>query len=95
MRALVLSVALALAAPASADSNLPPSYWAYRQLPDPKQEAKAQALMHLAGQSFNLGCLGAEGFECLSRLVASAQCYQLEYSDLDDVLEKLERLTAD
>ena len=55
MRALVLSVALALAAPASADSNLPPSYWAYRQLPDQKQEAKAQALMQ------ELRCLVCQG----------------------------------
>lgn len=55
MRALVLSIALALAAPASADSSLPPSYWAYHQLPDPKQEAKAQALMQ------ELRCLVCQG----------------------------------
>ena len=55
MRALVLSIALALAVPAAADSNLPPSYWAYRQLPDPKQEAKAQALMQ------ELRCLVCQG----------------------------------
>ena len=46
---------LAIAAPALADSNLPPSYWAYRQLPDPKQEAKAQALME------ELRCLVCQG----------------------------------
>jgi cytochrome c-type biogenesis protein CcmH len=51
----VLSFALAFAAPASADSSLPPSYWAYRQLPDPKQEAKAQALME------ELRCLVCQG----------------------------------
>ena len=34
-----------LASPALADSNLPPAYWANRQLPDPQQEAKAEALM--------------------------------------------------
>jgi cytochrome c-type biogenesis protein CcmH len=55
VRTLVLSVALALAAPALADSNLPPSYWAYRQLPDHKQEAKAQALMQ------ELRCLVCQG----------------------------------
>jgi cytochrome c-type biogenesis protein CcmH len=37
---------LALASPAVADSNLPPAYWSDRQLPDPKQEAAAQALMN-------------------------------------------------
>jgi cytochrome c-type biogenesis protein CcmH len=34
-----------LAASAHADSNLPPARWANTQLPDPDQEAKAQALM--------------------------------------------------
>ena len=45
MRPLAVAFLIALATPAFADSNLPPSYWAYRQLPDAKQEAKAQELM--------------------------------------------------
>lgn len=55
MRPLLLATALAIAAPVFAQSNLPPSYWAYRQLPDPKQEAKAQALME------ELRCLVCQG----------------------------------
>ena len=55
MRALVLFIALALAQPLSADSNLPPAYWANRQLPDPRQEARAQALME------ELRCLVCQG----------------------------------
>jgi cytochrome c-type biogenesis protein CcmH len=55
VRALLVAIALALGAPALADSNLPPSYWAYRQLPDPKQEAEAQALMQ------ELRCLVCQG----------------------------------
>jgi cytochrome c-type biogenesis protein CcmH len=55
MRIAALVVALALAAPAAADSNLPPSYWAYRQLPDARQEARAQALME------ELRCLVCQG----------------------------------
>ena len=55
MRVFALALALVLAMPAQADSNLPPSYWAYRQLPDPKQEAKAQALMQ------ELRCLVCQG----------------------------------
>ena len=55
MRALIFASALFLAAPVLADSNLPPAYWAYRQLPDPKQEAKAQALME------ELRCLVCQG----------------------------------
>jgi cytochrome c-type biogenesis protein CcmH len=49
MTRLFLFLALALAAlglvPARADDTMPPAPWAYRQLPDPAQEAKAQALM--------------------------------------------------
>ena len=41
--------------PAFADSNLPPAYWANRQLPDSKQEARAQALMQ------ELRCLVCQG----------------------------------
>ena len=44
-RAVLYAVALSLATPLLADSNLPPAYWSNRQLPDPKQEAQAQALM--------------------------------------------------
>ena len=45
MRALIFAVLVALAAPALADSSLPPAYWANRQLPDARQEARAQSLM--------------------------------------------------
>jgi cytochrome c-type biogenesis protein CcmH len=55
MRALALALALLVAAPALADSNLPPAYWAYRQIPDPKQETRAQALME------ELRCLVCQG----------------------------------
>ena len=41
--------------PALADSNLPPAKLAYEQLPDPKQEAQAQALMQ------TLRCLVCQG----------------------------------
>lgn len=55
MRALAAAFLIALAVPALADSNLPPSYWAYRQLPDAKQEAKAQELMQ------EIRCLVCQG----------------------------------
>ena len=55
MKALALPLALLLAGPALAQSNMPPAYWAYRQLPDAKQEAKAQALMQ------ELRCLVCQG----------------------------------
>jgi len=47
---------LILLSPAAfADSNLPPAYWSDRQLPDPRQEAQAQALMD------ELRCLVCQG----------------------------------
>lgn len=55
MRPLAVAFLIALATPAFADSNLPPSYWAYRQLPDAKQEAKAQELMQ------EIRCLVCQG----------------------------------
>ena len=55
MRRLLFAMALALAAPVLADSNLPPAYWSDRQLPDARQEAQAQALMA------ELRCLVCQG----------------------------------
>jgi cytochrome c-type biogenesis protein CcmH len=54
MRLLAL-LALAIATPLMSQSNMPPSYWAYRQLPDAKKEAQAQALMQ------ELRCLVCQG----------------------------------
>ena len=55
MRAIALALGLMLAMPVLAQSNMPPSYWAYRQLPDARQEVKAQALMQ------ELRCLVCQG----------------------------------
>ena len=55
MSRLALILALLIAQPVIADSNLPPAYWANRQRPDPKQEAKARALME------ELRCLVCQG----------------------------------
>jgi cytochrome c-type biogenesis protein CcmH len=51
----LVAIALILAMPALADSNLPPAEWADRQLPDPTQEARARALME------SLRCLVCQG----------------------------------
>jgi len=55
MRLLVAAVALAAAAPLLAQSTLPAAEYANTQLPDPKQEAKARALME------TLRCLVCQG----------------------------------
>ena len=49
------AILLAFAAPTFADSNLPPSEWADRQLPNARQKAQATALMH------EIRCLVCQG----------------------------------
>lgn len=55
MKLLLILLSLFVAAPALADSNMPPAYWANRQLPDARQEAQAQALMQ------EIRCLVCQG----------------------------------
>ena len=55
MRLALFLAAVALAAPVLADSNLPPAYWSNRQLPDARQEARAEALMQ------EIRCLVCQG----------------------------------
>jgi len=55
VKRLAILLAIFAAQPLLADSSLPPAYWANRQLPDPRQEAKAQALMD------ELRCLVCQG----------------------------------
>ena len=55
MRLLLAFLALALAAPVIAQDSMPDAPYAYRQLEDPAQEAKAKALME------TLRCLTCQG----------------------------------
>jgi len=55
VRQWVVALSLLVAQPAHADSSLPPAEWANRQLPDPRQEARARALMD------ELRCLVCQG----------------------------------
>lgn len=55
MSRLALFLLILVASPLRADSSLPPAYWADRQLPDPRQEAQADALME------ELRCLVCQG----------------------------------
>ena len=47
MKRLAFAMALLLAVPALADSDLPAARWANEQLPDARQEAQAKALMEM------------------------------------------------
>jgi len=53
---------------------------------------KAQALAHLADQSFNYNYAGRKGFDALAGFVNRSSCHTLEYSDLDEVLPLFDRL---
>jgi len=55
MKRVMIAFALMSAAPVLADSNLPAARWANEQLPDPRQEAAAKALME------ELRCLVCQG----------------------------------
>ncbi len=61
MKRLLLILILMFAAPLGAQDSLPPAPFAYRQLDDPAQEAKAQALME------TLRCL-----KCQSQSIADS-----------------------
>lgn len=55
---------------------------------------QGQAAMRLIDQSFNYPILGARGFDWLSSLVRSAEAWEIEYSDLDEVAGALDELIA-
>lgn len=55
IRLMLIVLAALLALPAAAQDKLPPAPYAYRQLPDAAQEAKAHALMQ------TLRCLQCQG----------------------------------
>lgn len=48
--------------------------------------SRASALTELMQNTFNVGMLGASGFEALARAMAGAQCYAVEYGDLASIL---------
>ncbi|WP_370034180.1 cytochrome c-type biogenesis protein [Qipengyuania mesophila] len=61
IRAVIAALVLALSLPLAAQQNMPPAPYAYRQLDDPAQEAKAQELME------TLRCL-----KCQSQSIADS-----------------------
>ncbi len=55
-------------------------------------QGAAQAFMLLAGQGFNYGVHGRNGFEALGRLIDRCTCLQFSYDTLDDALACLDQL---
>lgn len=49
--------------------------------------SRATALTELMDNTFNVGTLGATGFESLARAIDGAQCFAVEYGDMASILE--------
>lgn len=54
--------------------------------------SKAEGFMLLATNSFNYELLGEAAFQTVRELVTGAECYRLEYSDLDEATARLNEL---
>lgn len=51
---------------------------------------RAQALTRLLENTFNVGLIGRAGFEVLARSISTADCYLVEYSQLNDIAHWLD-----
>lgn len=54
--------------------------------------SKAQSLLALGANSFNYGVLGLAGFEQLSTLVSNCDCYEFQYSQLEEAVAVFDAL---
>ncbi len=57
------------------------------QLPD------SEAFLLLANNSFNYEVMGESGFQAVTHLIKTCDCYQLVYSDFDDLINAMNDLT--
>lgn len=56
--------------------------------------SKANSLLELGRNSFNYRVLGIKGFEVLSDVITLSDCYDFEYSRLDDAVAVFDALAA-
>ncbi len=56
---------------------------------------KPFALFKLANNAFNYEIQGEKGFDLVSNLVKQCGCYNLTYSDLNEVISRLNQLASD
>lgn len=55
---------------------------------------KADSMFELARNAFNYSLLGLTGFEVLGDVITSCDCYDFEYSELDDAVATFDRLAT-
>lgn len=56
--------------------------------------SKANSMLELGRNSFNYTVLGLTGFELLSEIITSSDCYDFKYSQLDDAVAVFDQLAA-
>jgi HprK-related kinase A len=56
------------------------------------RQTKGVTLVRLADNSFNYSLLRLRGFETMARLVEGCDCYKFRYSDLDEAVDRFDRL---
>lgn len=60
-----------------------------------KLRSKASSFMEIARQSFNYNVLGETGFNRLTDVVTKCDCYDFQYSNLDDAIRIMDGLVTD
>ena len=60
-----------------------------------QSRSRADSMLELGRNSFNYMVLGEAGFQALGDMVASADCYDFEYSQLDDAVAVFDQLVTD
>ncbi|MEO5793776.1 MAG: HprK-related kinase A [Rhodoferax sp.] len=56
--------------------------------------SKANSMLELGRNSFNYMVLGLKGFEVLSKVIDASDCYDFQYSQLDDAVVAFDDLVA-
>ena len=56
------------------------------------RQTRGVALVRLADNSFNYSLLRLRGFQTMARLVDGCDCYKFRYSDLDEAVDRFDRL---
>ena len=56
--------------------------------------SKANSMLELGRNSFNYMVLGLKGFEVLSKVIDASDCYDFQYSQLDDAVAVFDDLVA-
>lgn len=63
--------------------------------PQLKRRSRADSMLELGRNAFNYVVLGEAGFQALGDMVAGADCYDFEYSQLDDAVAVFDQLVLD